>query len=42
VAARVMHWCTLLAVIASVVLALSRDWVDDDDLTDTPGWPCSH
>jgi cytochrome b561 len=35
VAARVMHWCTLLAVIASVVLALSRDWVDDDDLTDT-------
>jgi cytochrome b561 len=36
---RVVHWCTLLTVIAATTLALARDWVSDDDLTDALlGW----
>jgi cytochrome b561 len=33
-AIRLIHWMTLLAVIAAVALALGRDWVSDDDLTE--------
>lgn len=33
-ALRLVHWITLLSVMGAVGLALSRDWVNDDDLTD--------
>jgi cytochrome b561 len=32
---RLIHWATLLAVIAAVGLAFGRDWVSDDDLTES-------
>jgi len=31
---RLIHWMTLLAVIAALALAFGRDWVSDDDLTE--------
>ena len=34
-AIRLIHWATLLAVIAAVALAFGRDWVSDDDLTES-------
>jgi cytochrome b561 len=33
-AIRLIHWMTLLAVLAAVALAFGRDWVSDDDLTE--------